>query len=197
MKAILILFFCFITTNMQAQNFNGGIILGLSTSQVSGDKLGGFNKAGILAGGFANTHLLSFLSLQMEITYIQKGSNNPSMNENLIPDISLSYISVPIFLKYHQNSNIQIESGLETAVLLSSQDNDFYGTVPKDQSIEFNKYDLSALIGIYYKLSEKITLNSRLSNSILPIREHASGVTFQSNKGQYNSVLSFALHYTI
>ena len=35
-----------------------GLILGLSTSQVSGDNLGGFNKAGLLAGAFVNIPIL-------------------------------------------------------------------------------------------------------------------------------------------
>ena len=50
----LFIFYGFLISNLQAQNFGGGIILGLSTSQVSGDALGGFNKAGLLAGVFAN-----------------------------------------------------------------------------------------------------------------------------------------------
>ena len=44
----LFIFYGFLISNLQAQNFGGGIILGLSTSQVSGDALGGFNKAGLL-----------------------------------------------------------------------------------------------------------------------------------------------------
>ena len=51
---------------------------------------------------------------------------------------------------------------------------------------------------IDYAFSNKLSLNTRLSNSILPIGaedyEHTS--TYNSKKkGKYNSVLSFALHY--
>ena len=66
----------------QAQNFGGGLILGLSTSQVGGDNLGGFNKAGLLVGAFVNIPISELLSFQMEMTYIQKGSNNPNMNNS-------------------------------------------------------------------------------------------------------------------
>ena len=34
-------------------------------------------------------------------------------------------------------------------------------------------------------------------NSIIPIRPHVSGATNGWNKGQYNTVLSFAIHYKI
>ena len=36
------------------QNFNAGGIIGINTSQVSGDNLSGFNKVGIRTGGFVN-----------------------------------------------------------------------------------------------------------------------------------------------
>ena len=115
---ILFGFFWIFTLNIQAQNFDGGCIIGVSTSQVSGDRLGGFNKAGILVGVFANTSISSIMRLQMEMIYIQKGSNNPEMQKNEISDISLSYLETPIFLRYRQNKNIQIEAGLSGGVLL-------------------------------------------------------------------------------
>ena len=98
LKKFTILLFCgFLAISSNAQNFGGGIILGLSTSQVDGDNLGGFNKAGLLVGAFANTSISEFYAFQMEITYIQKGSNNPKMNDSehkkfRIKDISSSYI---------------------------------------------------------------------------------------------------------
>ena len=48
-----------------------------------------------------------------------------------------------------------------------------------------------------YHLTDNMILNSRISNSILPIRPHASEAIYQLNRGQYNSVLSFTLHYII
>ena len=197
-KKIILFIFCgFIIMDLQSQNFEGGVILGISTSQVSGDRLGGFNKAGILVGGFANTSISSILRLQMEMIYIKKGSNNPEMQKNEIADISLSYLEVPIFLRYRQNKNIQIEAGMAGAILLDSDDNDFYGVIPNEQTLYFDKYDWNILVGVNYQLTKKLILNSRLSNSITPIRKHASGSTFKLNKGQYNSVLSFTFHYII
>ena len=195
MRIFLYILLCVIAINAQAQNFGGGIILGLSTSQVSGDHLGGFNKAGILIGGFVNLQLSNTIKGQMEMTFIQKGSNNPKMNKNGITDISLSYVEIPLLLKYQQSSTITIEGGVETAFLISSSDNDIYGKLSSNKTREFNTTDIGVFIGVDYSINPRLVLNSRISNSILPIRTHASGATFQLNKGQYNSVLSFALHY--
>ena len=197
-KRFAILLFCgFLSISIQAQNFGGGLILGLSTSQVSGDNLGGFNKAGLLAGGFIDLQLSNTLKIQMEMTFIQKGSNNPNMNENNYSDINLSYVEIPFLLKYLQSSTIAIEGGIETAFLISASDNDIYGQISGSSTREFNTTDISIFIGMDYSINPRLILNSRISNSIIPIRAHASGATFQLNKGQYNSVLSFALHYIL
>ena len=198
LKKFTILLCCgFLSISIQAQNFGGGLILGLSTSQVSGDYLGGFNKAGLLVGGFIDLQLSKTLKGQMEMTFIQKGSNNTNMNENTYSDISLSYVEIPLLLKYQQSRTIAIEGGIETAFLISASDNDIYGQISNNSTKEFNTTDISIFIGMDYSINPRLILNSRISNSIMPIRAHASGATFQLNKGQYNSVLSFALHYIL
>ena len=198
MKNKLLLFlFTFFTFFSFSQNFKGGVIAGIATSQVSGDALGGLHKAGLYLGVFTQLPISPISNIKMEMNYIQKGSNNPKISENLVPDISTSYIEIPISVNYYQNEIMCFEIGLQTAFLLNFSDNDLYGPIPNDQSIPFNKVDLGAFIGMNYHLTDNILLNSRISNSILPIRPHASGAIYQLNRGQYNSVLSFTLHYII
>ena len=60
----------------------------------------------------------------------------------------------------------------------------------------FISYDIGLLLGIDYKYSENISLNTRIRNSILPIgSEDYKNLDSDFKKGKYNSVLSFALHY--
>ena len=204
-KKFAILIFCgFLALSIQAQNFGGGVILGLSTSQVGGDDLGGFNKAGLLIGVFANKSISEMLSFQMEMTYIQKGSDNPKMNDpdqpKVIPDISSSYIEVPLLLQYYQNNNLKIEGGAQLAYLINGYYNNENGKIPIYYVNPFIKYDFGLLIGMDYTFSNRLSLNTRLSNSILPIgTEDYDGVKAYSSsrKGKYNSVLSFAIHYNL
>ena len=205
-KRFAILLCClFLSMNIQAQNFEGGIIIGMSTSQIGGDDLAGFNKAGILAGAFVNKSISKFFRLQMEITYIQKGSNNPKMNNIEHPnylreDISSSYIEVPLLLKHHQTNKLIIEGGIVLGYLINGYYNDLNGEIPTYSVNPFIKYDFGLLLGINYKYSENISLNTRLSNSILPIgAEDYSGINSYniSRKGKYNSILSFTIHYNL
>ena len=52
------------------QNFNAGGIIGINTSQVSGDNLSGFNKLGVRIGGFVNREFNAFTA-QIELQYIK------------------------------------------------------------------------------------------------------------------------------
>jgi hypothetical protein len=203
LKKFTIALFCgLLTFSIQAQNFGGGIILGLSTSQVGGDDLGGFNKAGLLAGVFANKSISPLLSFQMEMTFIQKGSNNPKMNDyehkNVgRPDISLSYIEVPLLLQYKQSEALEIEGGLLSAYLIDGYYNDLTGVMLNEIN-PFISYDVGLFLGLDYKYSDNISLNTRICNSVLPIgsEDYNHPTTYNSTrKGKYNSVLSFAIHY--
>ena len=206
LKKFTTLLFCgFISISVQGQNFGGGIILGISSSQVGGDNLAGFNKAGLLVGAFANTSISELLSFQMEITFIQKGSNNPKMNDAEHPnylkeDISSSYIEVPLILQYQQRSKLKIEGGVQLAYLINGYYNDLNGKIPIYSINPFIQYDFGVLLGINYKYSKNISFNSRISNSILPIgaEDYDSINAYNSSrKGKYNSVLSFTIYYNL
>ena len=66
-----------------------------------------------------------------------------------------------------------------------------------ENQIKFDRFEFGSLCGVSYTLSKKISLNTRLSNSILPIAKHASGQTYRLNRGKYNTGLCFILKYQI
>ena len=206
LKKITTLLFCgFISISIQGQNFGGGMLVGISSSQVGGDNLAGFNKAGLLVGAFANTSISELLSFQMEMTFIQKGSNNPKMNDVEHPnygkeDITSSYIEVPLILQYHQSNKLKIEGGVQLAYLINGYYNDLNGKIPIYTVNPFIQYDFGVLLGINYKYSKNISFNSRVSNSILPLgtEDYDSINAYNSSrKGKYNSVLSFTIYYNL
>ena len=202
-KILTLLFFCGILTyNTNAQSFGGGIIAGASTSQVAGDLLGGFNKIGILAGAYTNLKVKEILSFQFEISYITKGSRNPNMYESNHPnyekiEITLSYIEMPLTINLQQKENLGVEFGIVPAFNISATLNSADAKNISVPNPQYKKYDLGVCAGINYHITDNIILNTRISNSIIPIRPHTSGATNGWNRGQYNTVLSFAIHYKI
>ncbi len=90
-------------------------------------------------------------------------------------------------------------NGIITGKIITGYYNDSYGKINNTNSL-FSNYDLGALLGINYIITNKISLNSRISNSILPIGaedNNLSNVYNSSRKGKYNSVISFTLNYKI
>jgi len=192
LKITCFIMMLFISNNINAQEFKAGMKAGISTSQVSGDNLGGFHKAGLLIGGYVNRNINPLLSLQLEMIFIQKGSSNTNKNFP-IAEIYLDYIEVPLLLIYRQSENIFIESGIHTSALINGYYHDLYGRLENQN--QFDNFDLGFIIGVNYKINNKLSLNTRASNSIIPFAEHASGQTYRFNKGKYNTGLSFILQY--
>ena len=190
--------------SINAQNFGGGLTVGLCSSQVNGDDLGGFNKTGILVGVFANKLIFYSINFQMEMNFIMKGSDNKNMTkiehkDYNRPDISLSYMEIPLLLQYQQNNLLDIEGGVLFGYLINGNYNDLNGKLNSNIR-PFIKYDLGLLLGLTYKYSKKIQFNTRLSNSIIPIgQEDYENISSYgvSKKGKYNSVLSLSIQYNI
>ena len=179
-----------------AQQMNAGLIAGFSATQVSGDNLGGYNKAGLVAGGFVSRVFSEKYSGQMEIFYIGKGSRktaDPEKGDYFEYRMSLHYIEVPVMLCYHYKTKFIFQAGPSFGTLLSSSEEDQYGPIPDPRP--FYKTEFSFVGGLDYLLSDKLMINVRSDNSILPIRRHPLGIVYGLNRGQYNTVITFTLRY--
>lgn len=201
MKSKSIIFIIFFTTvtyfSGSAQRFNGGILAGLSGSEISGDRLEGPNKAGIYAGGFVNFYFTERSSIQMELDFIQKGSRkNPDTINYESYILRINYVELPVHYKYDFGERWTLETGLSLGVLISKYE-EVNEIVQENVYPAFKDRDLSFNIGLFYSLIERLRLNIRYSNSILAVRPHSGGQTYRWNKGQYNEVLSFTLHYDL
>jgi hypothetical protein len=191
--ACWILFILVALPPVSAQVFNAGISGGINVSQVEGDGFKGYDKAGGNFGIFVNKGLQQSLRAQLEIKYSSKGSQLPTTIENpKYYKIELHYIEFPILVKYSL-SRFEPEAGLSGGYLFHSTEKDEFGQIPNSRP--FKKTELAALAGISWFISERLSLNARISYSVLPVREHAGGGTYRFNFGQNNNVISFKLQY--
>jgi hypothetical protein len=184
-----------------AQNvFHGGAFFGLSTSQVSGDNLAGFKKAGLYGGAFVNMHLSEKWLLQLETSYCQKGSRKnpkPDKGDYKSYRMNLQYLEVPLLLKWQFSNRFCFELGPAAGYLIKNTgvEKDENGVMPGQPP--FNSFELSGLggfaVGLLQEESFHLKANVRFSQSVIPIRKHSSGAVYWLNRGQYNSVLAFIL----
>src|SRR5205085_10040998 len=96
--------------------------------------------------------------------------------------------------KWQFATKFSFEFGPAVGALIFSEEEDQLGI--ENDKPPFKKIDLSGNIGVSYPLTEHLTINTRFSNSIIPIRHFPSGFSFAFfDRGQYNTVLAFSLHY--
>jgi outer membrane immunogenic protein len=180
-----------------AQRFKAGVIGGVSATQISGDQLGGYNKAGIIAGGMVSTRLSQKFDVAMEILYFQKGSRKnarPEKEDYTEYLLRLSYFEIPVLVQWNYSKRFTFEAGPAFGALLSSYEEDEYGELRNRRP--FNKSEIGIAGGFKVHFARKFSFTGRIESSLLPVREHVSGITYRLNKGQYNAALAFMLQYT-
>lgn len=198
MKRLICLLFLFLSASAiyaQDYKFNAGIIAGISTSQVDGDQLAGYNKVGIKAGAFVKRSLSVPASLQMELLFIQKGSRKPMNTEdNTYFVMRLNYVEVPLLFHYRLSKKIIAEAGPSVATLVSSEEVDEVGVI--NSRPPFHKFDYDVNVGGYYLLGDHWSFNFRFSYSIFPIRPFDSARPYAFfDRGQFNNVMAMTLVY--
>lgn len=181
-----------ITTLSNAQNFQSGLITGISTSQVSGDALGGFNKIGLQLGGFVNHPIGKNSKGQFGLYYIDKGSDDTKS----LFQIDLSYVESSYSILYNYQGFLW-EGGVLIAALINGKTLDIYGYENISDS-QFNNFDISAKLAVGKELFPKLQMFWEITNTIplFPVQEHPAYVSIL-NKGKMNAVLCFSFRYLL
>ncbi len=183
------------------QSFKGGLMAGLSTTQVDGDTYSGYNRFGIIGGAYVGLDLSPKFAWQLEMKFFQKGSykkQNQNAGDFTTYNLRLNYIEMPFLIKYKFKTKFNFEAGLSLGYLAGVKEGNEDGPYPSNLLIPFHKAELSYLFGVYYQLFKKLSFNVRYEYSVLPIREHINGerwILFQ--RGQFNNVIGFSFYYQI
>lgn len=194
--------FLLFSLSFYGQVFKVGLLAGLSGSQVEGDGYGGYNKLGFIVGGFANVEHSEKISTQLDMYFINKGSQkNPKTSEGDVDafKLNINYVEMPFAIRYHYKKFI-FETGLYYSVFLNYSMSDEFGDLT-DKPFPFKKYDFGGFLGLNYKINEHIIFNLRSKNSFVPVRDFQNldqqiGILNKLlNRGWYNLDLNFTLRY--
>jgi hypothetical protein len=186
-RILFILAFLFSAGEINAQRFNAFAAGGIVASQVSGDNLGGFDKAGVSVGLGVSTPLAKRLSMSMEIRYVQKGSRRPSKLDQGDPRqylLRLNYLEVPVMVSYRINERFDAGAGFTAGYLLSSYEENENGELIFNDPFEKTEIGVAGSVG--YMITEQLKLQLRGLQSLLAVRE----TDWLNNRivyGQFNS----------
>lgn len=170
----LILLFCclilpFNTVLFSQSGFSGSGVIGLNAAQIDGDDLVGYKKMGLTAGIKVSFDLKKRLSGNMEILYSQRGSSAKIFDRSSnVAYTNLNYFELPVYLSikdwYIENGSyykMKAHLGLSYASLISSA-----GKNEPYSRDEFNKSDLSYIVGASFNFTEDWALTARFTRSI-------------------------------
>lgn len=186
-----------------SQQFEGGLMAGLVGSQVAGDRYSGYNKAGLMGGGYVSLKVAPKYDLKMELQYIQKGSRHnfdPDVANDIDYKLRVDYVEMPLLAAYSVSGGvIRVETGLAMAVLVSHKE--FQNDLDISKNLPaFKSTNLSFILGASYQLSDHFRVNVRTDNSLLPVRKDSFSGNVRrifSDWGQYHDLLLFSLFYKL
>lgn len=155
MKRILLIACLFCTTSLMAQNFAVGVKAGVNVTNFTGGDFGTASKSALIGyhvGGYMNFKL-GKVSLQPELLLSSAGAKfDASGNTN---NIKLTYVSIPVMLKYRTTSGIYFEGGPQVSFKTSES----LGQVTIS---DFAKsLDLAAGLGIGYETKSGFGFGAR------------------------------------
>lgn len=191
------------------ETFRPVFLAGLVGSQVDGDTYAGYNKLGYFAGIGINRKLSKSTEAEFALTFLQKGARKNYQTDSASIAAGnltfylfrLNYVEIPLGLKFNFHKKFKAEIGGAFAYLIQWSEQSQYGYynnyVPKN-------YDISAYMGLGYKLGENMLVNLRAEYSVPPFRPfYGQGVYrgyFPFNlftKGLYNNLLILSLNYKL
>jgi hypothetical protein len=133
-----------------------------------------------MGGLGVQTEISDDFNLGFELNFAQKGSklqtdaSDPSQRTTQYK-MSLSYIQVPVYLRYRYNDKIGLLGGPPIGVLVADKEEDFNGEIASDP--EFNTLDFSLILELYYNFTDRLKAGARFDQSILPIRTKGEGLS--------------------
>lgn len=187
-----------------AQKAEFGIKGGLNISNFSGDT-GGIDfksSVGFNVGAFAAIKLSEKITLQPELLYSLQGAkavNVEAQNGGLLytGDIkfNLSYINIPLMVKYYVADKFNLEVGPQIGFLTSAKTSTkldgFSQTVNQDIKDSFESLDFGLNFGVGYDFTKNIFAGIRYNLGLANIAKTQPG----DNSKIHNSVFSLSLGY--
>lgn len=223
-KLFILLSLIFVITTISAQKFIGGAVAGMNISQVEGDEVNGYFKAGFNGGGLIMLPLNKnqTLFLTTEILFTQKGaykSNSGSVDAKPLDDtllinydipknnkvyykLRLDYVEVPIIFHYEDpNTGYALGIGASWARLVNIKETFLGYQLNTDlNSGRYYKNTWNFIVDVKIPIYQGLKFNFRYQYSIVPIGANRTFYALVNadpyQRKLYHNLLSFRMLYT-
>ena len=177
------------------QNFKGGLLAGMSATQVDGDGHGGYNRAGLAVGVWVGRNISPEMAIRTELKFLQKGSYKQFKDDigSVVGfySLRLNYIEMPYLVEYRFRDNIIPFAGLSIGFLWKANESTMEGPFPEEDVAQFRKVEVAGTAGVEYLINKHFSFCTSISYSAIPVRPHRGNISYRLNRGQHNNVLQF------
>lgn len=179
------------SASAQERRFQAGILFGFNASQITGDKMWGYRKAGLNMGFRINTIIKPRIDVSMDILYSQRGAQSALSLDNSKPlsRINLHYIEVPVIFHY---KDWEVEVDKTSYYRMDFQAGLAYGRLFRARAVSnafegqeelFNNNDFSWLIGAGYHATSHSSFHFRYTSSINLLFDELTSARPESLRG--------------
>lgn len=165
-KIIILIIFTILSSEINAQLFEGGIDFGLAASQIDGDQMGGYHKPGISIKFYSLLNISKTLSLTSGVGYVGKGAHNQPKATYF--STSLHYAEIPVILNIKPYDKLSFSAGLNYGYLIRGMQKTASGDYREDE-LNLRKSDLSTFFSLNYALTDRTTVKFAYNYSLMPV----------------------------
>jgi hypothetical protein len=214
---VLLLSVVLIENELYSQRIKGMVIAGMNLSQVDGDEIYGFDKAGLNTGVGAIVPLGKNFSFTIETLFNQKGSRQGAQYEDTVTNpangtkelwtgeykLKLDYLEVPVLFHYTDKDIISGGVGFSYGRLVNVKEYE-HGRQVESTSLNSDVYDrndYNVLIDLNFRVHKKFSrfrVNFRYAYSMKKIRTrdfYNKYYEYIGTRDQFNNLLSLRLIY--
>ena len=172
-----------------SQSIDLGVKAGVNFSSINYDNVASSSITGFQAGVFAGIKFSDKLGVQADVLYSKQGAELTV--SNVLQQIDLSYVNVPIVLKYYVFQGLNIQVGPQFGFVI----NDNIKEILAGQ-VDAKSADVSGVVGLGYDLPLGLRVDARYNFGFSDVLDGI--IPGETNKGDSsNKVFSIAVGYTL
>lgn len=172
-----------------SQSIDLGVKAGVNFSSINLDNVASSSITGFQAGVFAGIKFSDKLGVQADVLYSKQGAELTV--SNVLQQIDLSYVNVPIVLKYYVFQGLNIQVGPQFGFVI----NDNIKEILAGQ-VDAKSADISGVVGLGYDLPLGLRVDARYNFGFSDVLDGI--VPGETNKGDSsNKVFSIAVGYSL
>jgi len=180
-KLILVCMVCLIGGTVSAQGLDLGLKVGANFATIN-DATGGSSKTGFVVGAFAGAKLGDKMGIQADLLYSQQGADFE------LGDIDLSYVNIPVVLKYFVTERIHVHAGPQFGFVVADNVSKVINNL-----VEAESFDLTGVIGLGLDLPLGIRADGRYNFGLSDVFKSTDD-SFDS--GGKNAVFTISVGYS-